>query len=88
MNFMELQSCPVCKNRNISVNKIVTLLEGVRYDDVVCPECGATWKFYYKITDAQVEVTSAPEIPHECHCGNCGKNDTEEATEVAEVTAE
>lgn len=78
MKFMELQRCPICKNPNISVKKIVTLLEGVRYDEVECPACSAQWKFYYKIADAQIEVTSAPDIPHECHCGNCNKTETPE----------
>lgn len=66
MSFNELQNCPSCKSENTTVSKIVTLLEGVRYDVVSCDDCGTQWKFYYKIADAQVEViqSGAPVHTH------------------------
>lgn len=97
MTFLEMQACPNCRNENVTVNKIVTLLDAVRYDGCVCNDCGAEWKFYYKISDAKIELEKqGKDIPKavtgpngECMCEACaaaaGVNQDEFTFDTEEV---
>lgn len=55
MKTNENYICPTCGSLG-NITTIVPLMSDVRFDEVQCPNCGTSWRVYYKVGEPRVEI--------------------------------
>ena len=59
MTISEACVCPKCGTQG-NVHSIQQLMNDIRYDNLVCPTCNASWRAYYRVTDVSAEIMYLP----------------------------
>lgn len=62
MKTNENYTCPTCGSFG-NITTIVPIMSDVRFDEVQCPNCGTSWRVYYKVVEPRVEVFSTAAQP-------------------------
>jgi transcription elongation factor Elf1 len=62
MKTNENYTCPTCGSLG-NITTIVPIMSDVRFDEVQCPNCGTSWRVYYKVVEPRVEVFPAAPQP-------------------------
>lgn len=55
--------CPICSSEEVTLTGIQPLFEDTRFDYCRCNNCGAEWRFYYKVSDCNIELTKEGVVP-------------------------
>ena len=87
MKINEATRCPICKADG-RIYGIDNLFDDTRYDSMSCPECGAEWQVFYKITDVAVQVIRVPSKEEPENTDSAEKVDevVEEVSDSVETT--
>ena len=55
--------CPICSSEEVKLTGIQPLFEDARFDYCRCNNCGSEWRFYYKVSDCNMELTKEGVVP-------------------------
>lgn len=73
----DANTCPLCNSEKVRISGMQPLFEDARFDYCRCEDCGAEWRFYYKISECNIELTKEGNIPAD-------SNSSDDAAEPAE----
>lgn len=63
ITLKDASTCPICNSEKIRISGMQPLFEDARFDYCRCEDCGAEWRFYYKISDCNIELTKEGNVP-------------------------